>query len=112
MPKFTLIAEHTNWYTGKVESKVTYEFDADGLSEVLQNTDLFIRGVGYQPDGTLDYVPDEDYYGEPPEWSTPEWDTPQDDVPEDEWTRVRREDAQAEGSEFHSKHYFDTERNK
>ena len=112
MPKFTLIAEHTNWYTGKVESKVTYEFDADGISEVLQNTDLFLRGVGYHPEGTLDYVQDEDYYGEPPEWSTPEWDTPQDDVPEDEWTRVRREDAQAEGSEFHSKHYFDTERNK
>jgi len=99
MPKFTLIAEHTNWYTGKVESKVTYEFDADGISEVLQNTDLFIRGVGYHPEGTLDYVQDEDYYGEP-EWTTPEWDTPQDDITE--WDKVQNK----------SNYYFDTERNK
>ena len=61
MPKFTLIAENTNWYTGKVESKVTHEFDADGISDVLQNTDLFLRGVGYFPNGTLDYVPDEEF---------------------------------------------------
>jgi len=92
MPKFTLIAEHTNWYTGKVESKVTYEFEADGITDVLQNTDLFIRGVGYFPEGTLEYVPDENY-GEAPEWRVPEWETPQDDI-------------------SHSEFFFDTERNK
>jgi len=89
MPKFTLIAEHTNWYTGKVESKVTYEFEADGISEVLENTDLFIRGVGYVPTGTLDYIPNDEYYGEPPEWNMPQEDHIE-----------------------HDESYFDTERNK
>jgi hypothetical protein len=98
MPKFTLIAEHTNWYTSKVESKVTYEFEADSITDVLQNTDLFIRGVGYFPEGTLDYVPDEEYYGEP-EWEPePEWNVPlydEQDLPQGK-----------------SQYYFDTERNK
>ena len=31
---------------------------------------------------------------------------------EDEWTRVRREDAIAEGAELHSKYYYDTDRNR
>lgn len=110
MPKFTLIAEHKDYKGDSNGHKLTYEFEVDHISAVLENVDYFIRGVGYHPEGTLDYVPDEDYYGEPPEWQTPEWNTPQEEP--DEWTRVRREDAQAEGSEFHNKHYFDTERNK
>ena len=109
MPKFTLIAEHTNWYTGKVESKVTYEFEADGISDVLQNTDLFLRGVGYHPEGTLDYVPDEDYYG---------WE------PEEDWTGDGHDgmgSTMADYPELYdeqdlpknkSQHFFDTERNK
>jgi hypothetical protein len=101
MPKFTLIAEHTNWYTGKVESKVTHEFEADGISDVLQNTDLFLRGVGYNPTGQLDYVTD-DF----PEWTTEEWDTPTDG-----------HDGMGSTMEDYpelnkSKYYFDTERNK
>jgi hypothetical protein len=92
MPKFTLIAEHDS--NGH---KITYEFNVEHISAVLENIDYFIRGVGYNPEGTLDYVSDEEYYGTGtgPEWQTPEWDTP----PE----------------EFHQQHsdfYFDTERNK
>ena len=99
MPKFTLIAEHVDLYTGKSNGhKITYEFEVDHISAVLENLDLFIRGVGYNPEGTLDYIPDEDYYGTGPEWQTPEWDTPQEDMAE--WDKV------------HSKHYFDTQRNK
>jgi hypothetical protein len=112
MPKFTLIAEHTNWYTGKVESKVTYEFEADGISDVLQNTDLFLRGVGYFPNGTLDYIPDEEYYGTPSETETEEssWNghagmgSTAEDYPElyDEIDILKGK----------SHYYFDTERNK
>ena len=93
MPKFTLIAEHTNWYTNKVESKVTYEFEADGITDVLQNTDLFLRGVGYSPEGTLDYVSDEftdDYQLDP------------------DWDNLYTEEELVD----HDKSYFDTERNK
>jgi len=97
MPKFTFIGEHTDLYGNPDGTKVTYEFEVDGLENVLEHADLFIRGCGYNPAGTLDYVPDEEYYGEP-EWTTEEFVTPQEDLTE--WDKV------------HSKHYFDSERNK
>ena len=50
-------------------AETTVEFSADTLSDVLQQFELFIRGCGFfPPEGNLDYVQDEDYYGEPPEW--------------------------------------------
>jgi hypothetical protein len=91
MPKFTFIGEHTDLYGKPDGTKVTYEFEVDSLEDVLIHADLFIRGCGYNPTGTLDYIPDEEYYGEP-EWTTEEWNTP--------------EDSQ------HSNFFFDTERNK
>ena len=98
MPKFTFIGEHTDLYGNPDGTKVTYEFTVDSINDVLEHTDLFIRGCGYNPSGTLDYIPDEEYYGTGPEWHTEEFDTPQDDTAE--WTKV------------HSTYYFDTERNK
>lgn len=59
MPKFTLIAEHTDMYGKSNGHKLTYEFEVDHISAVLENVDYFIRGVGYYPEGTLEYVPDE-----------------------------------------------------
>lgn len=59
MPKFTLIAEHTDLMGQPDGTKVQYEFYVDGLNDVLQHVELFIRGCGYYPDGTLDYVKDE-----------------------------------------------------
>jgi hypothetical protein len=93
MAKYTLIAEHTDIYGKPTGHKVTHEFTVDDLSTVLENTDLFLRGVGFMPPGILDYVPDDTYYGTPPEWHTEEFETPTDDV-------------------NHSEYYFDTERNK
>ena len=84
MPKFTLIAEHTDLYGKPTGHKVTHEFNVDDLPSVLENTDLFIRGCGFMPSGTLDYVPDQEYYGF-------------ESYPE---------------SVCHSEFYFDTERNK
>jgi hypothetical protein len=97
--KYTLIAEDT--WDG---SKTTREFEVDALPEVLTEIEMFLRGAGFFFNGNLDFVNDFDE----PEWHTEEFNT----EALDEWTRVRREDAQAEGGDFHSKHYFDTERNK
>ena len=93
--KYTLIAEDT--WDG---SKTTREFEVDALPQVLTEIELFLRGAGFFFDGNLDFVND---FEEPKweleeEWTTPEWDTPQEDI--SEWHKV------------HSKHYFDTERNK
>ncbi len=89
MPKFTLIAEHTDIFGKPNGHKVTHEFNVDTLDNVLENTDLFLRGCGFVPTGTLDYVQD-DYE---PEWHTEEFETT---IPPAE----------------HSSYYFDTERNK
>ncbi len=94
MPKFTLIAEHTDLFGKPTGHKVTHEFNVDTLDSVLENTDLFLRGCGFVPTGTLDYVQD-DYESE---WHTEEFETPQEDLTE--WDKV------------HSSYYFDTERNK
>jgi hypothetical protein len=64
MPKFTLIAEHTDLMGQPDGTKVQYEFYVDGLEDVLQHVELFIRGCGYNPTGTLDYVRDEEFYGD------------------------------------------------
>jgi hypothetical protein len=98
MPKFTFIGEHTDLNGNPDGTKVTYEFEVDFLENILEHADLFIRGCGFNPTGTLDYVPDSEYYGEPHEWHTEEFETPQDDIAE--WNKI------------HSKYYFDTERNK
>jgi hypothetical protein len=94
MPKFKLIAEHVDLYGNSNGHKLTYEFEVDHISGVLENVDYFIRGVGYHPEGTLNYVTDDDYYGYS-ESVGPQWqeETPQDDI-------------------GHSEFYFDIERNK
>jgi hypothetical protein len=103
MPKFTFIGEHTDLYGNPDGTKVTYEFEVDGLENVLEHADLFIRGCGYNPSGTLDYVPDEEYYGQPSDTEEPTWNdhgggSTMADYPELFKTK--------------STYYFDTERNK
>jgi hypothetical protein len=89
MPKFTLIGEHTDLHGNPDGTKVTYEFHVDTIDNVLEHVDLFIRGCGYNPAGTLDYIPDEEYYGEP---TMEDWD-------------------RADNYE-HSGYYFDYDRNR
>jgi hypothetical protein len=134
MPKFTFIGEHTDLYGNPDGTKVTYEFHVDSINDVLEHTDLFIRGCGYNPSGTLDYISDEDYYGEPHEWHTEEYDTPHVgemydsmDLPSnnwpfaaphpkapDEWTQTGAGSNVESGGagNIHSQYYFDAERNK
>lgn len=77
MPKFTLIGEHTDLHGSSDGTKLSYEFYAEELTDVLEHVDLFIRGCGYVPaPGTLNYVADEfgvdvddimmDYYSHSP----------------------------------------------
>jgi hypothetical protein len=82
MPKFTFIGEHTDLYGKPDGTKITYEFEVDGLENLLEHADLFIRGCGYNPAGQLDFVEE---LVEP---------TMED------WNKV------------HSQYFFDTERNK
>lgn len=74
MPKFTFIAEHESG------QKVTYECQNDFIGHVLEDFDLFLRGVGFYPDGDrLEYVSDD--------FDT-ERNKPID--PNDEWTTTIR----------------------
>lgn len=56
MPKFTFIAEHKDLYDNLTNNKVTHEFEAEDLNDVLDNFECFLRGAGYVPEGTLDFV--------------------------------------------------------
>jgi hypothetical protein len=84
-------------------SKTTHEFDVEFIDDVLQNIDLFLRGTGFFPSGTLEYVQetfdadylmDNDYFGDGHDGIG----STLDDYPELHETK--------------SQYYFDTERNK
>ena len=64
MPKFILIAQHTDEYD-EVESTVTHEFNYEYLPEVVMGLDSFLRGVGFVYDGELGI-------SEPVRYTTPE----------------------------------------
>lgn len=112
MPKFTLIGEHTDLQQNPDGTKVQYEFNCDYLHEIVEHLELFLRGCGFNPTGKLDFIPEEEYYGEP------QWE------PEEDWTGDGHEgmgSTMADYPELYdaqdlpmgkSKHYFDTERNK
>jgi hypothetical protein len=53
MPKFTFIAEHASG------EKVTFETDKVHIHDVLEDFQMFLRGVGFHYTGTLDIVQDE-----------------------------------------------------
>lgn len=42
---------------------VTHTTNAVTLSDILQEFQMFLEGCGFQIDGTLDVVPDEEFYG-------------------------------------------------
>jgi hypothetical protein len=109
--KYTLIAEDD--FGG---STTTREFTADFLPDVLSEIELFLKGAGFVFNGNLEFVND---FDEPPEWHTEEWDTPQEmydtmDLPSNSWpfAGVGSNVETGGAGNFHSNHYFDTERNK
>jgi len=66
-------------------TETTVEFNADTLDSVLEQFELFIRGCGFYPSGTLDFV-DED---ECEEWHNEEFETPVHP-----WTQTLRSDSE------------------
>jgi hypothetical protein len=106
MPKFKLTATHGSQFN---DSHITSEFSADTLEYVLENIELFLKGVGYHIDGVIDVIPFE-------KEEVSDHELLENAV--DEWTRVLREDAEAENIPQqrdlfeHSAHYYDTDRNK
>ena len=104
MPKFTLIGEHTDLQQNPDGSKMTYEFHCDYLPEVLEHIELFIRGCGFVPEGNLDFIKDNAYYGLDPDFG----DHGGGSLPEDYPELYESQDIPGPKSNY----YFDTERNK
>jgi hypothetical protein len=109
MTKYTLIAEHTSLFTGAPVSKSTHEFEADGLMDVVENVELFLKGAGFVFDGYLDIVPPEE---DSPEWQTPEFQTPNGDTVTLSTGGAGSTVTVGGAGDFHSQYFFDTERNK
>jgi hypothetical protein len=53
----------------------TIEFSADSLPDILEHFEMFLRGSGFHPSGTLDFV----NYDDCEEWHNEEFDTPQEE---------------------------------
>ena len=51
-------------------AETTVEFSADYLPNILEHFEMFLRGSGFHFSGTLDFVPDEEYYGETPDFES------------------------------------------
>ena len=108
MPKFTLIGEHTDLQQNADGSKMTYEFHCDYLPEVLEHVELFLRGCGFVPNGTLDFIPDAEYYGEPEQEFTGDGHDGMGSTMAD-YPELYDEQDLPQGK---SHYYFDTQRNK
>jgi len=70
----------------------TVEFSADYLPDILQHFEMFLRGSGYHPSGTLEFVDYEDPY------TTPKFECAEEDY-EDEDLECAEEDLEEEYEE-------------
>ena len=65
-------------------AETTIEFSTDTLTDVVEQFEMFIRGCGFYPPGALEFVDEEEYYGEPET----------EEEPVHPWTQTLREDAE------------------
>ena len=131
MTKYTLIAEHKSLFTGGPVSKSTHEFEADGLMDVVENMELFLKGAGFVFDGYLDIVPEEEIDHNEDNDGVEEFETPSDFsgngfnmydsmdyvTPNGDTITLSTGGAGSTvtvggAGDFHSKYFYDTERNK
>ena len=73
-------------------AETTVDFNADSLTEVLDQFELFLRGSGFYFTGKLDFVNDDDCG---PEWHNEEFDTPQEE-PSATWPFPKQTSTQEE----------------
>lgn len=52
-------------------AETTIEFSADCLPDILEQFEMFLRGSGFHFSGNLDFVSDEEFYGEIPDFDPP-----------------------------------------
>ena len=74
-------------------AETTIEFSADTLSTILEHFEMFIRGSGFHPTGTLEFVDYEDPY------TTPKFECAEENYEEEneethEWTQTLRDDSE------------------
>ena len=75
-------------------AETTVEFSADSLPDILEHFEMFLRGSGFHPSGTLDFVDYEDPYTTP-KFECAEENYEDDDVEEThEWTQTLRDDSE------------------
>jgi len=66
-------------------TETTVEFNADTLSSVLEQFELFLRGAGFYPSGKLDFI-DEN--------GCEEWHNEEFETPVHPWTQTLRDDVE------------------
>ena len=75
-------------------AETTVEFSADSLPDILEHFEMFLRGSGFHPSGTLDFVDYDDPYTTP-KFECAEEYYEDDDVEEThEWTQTLRDDSE------------------
>ena len=65
--KFELSGQHYNYLSlsdRRPGTKINIEFEGETLEDILEEFSMFLRGCGFVIDGTLDVIPDEEYYGQ------------------------------------------------
>lgn len=88
MAKYTFICEEEPTpYSTFVKSKKTIEFRADGLSDVLEQFESFLRGSGFSFQGQLDFIDDSEYEDTEPDWIVPreKKDFDFSEIPQNNW---------------------------
>jgi hypothetical protein len=70
-------------------AETTVDFNADTITDVLEQFEMFLRGSGFYFTGKLDFVNDDDCG---PEWHNEEFNTPKEET--HEWTQTLRDDAE------------------
>jgi hypothetical protein len=53
-------------------AETTIEFNADSLPTILEHFEMFLRGSGFHPSGTLDFVDEEEYFDDCPQFEPAE----------------------------------------
>ena len=71
-------------------SVTTIEFDAEYLPHILEHFEMFLRGSGFHPSGTLDFVEEDEYFEDCPQFELAE----ENYEDTHEWTQTLRADSE------------------
>ena len=66
------------------KAETTIEFTTDYLPTILEHFEMFLRGSGFHPSGTLDFVEEEEYFEDCPQFEPAEENY--DEPVKEEWS--------------------------